>query len=51
MIKHTRTLVDYDGNSRTEDFWFNLNNAEGGKMEFSTAGGIQKMIERLVHEP
>ena len=50
MIKHTRTFVDYDDNSRTEDFWFNLNKAEVAKMEFSTAGGIQNMIERLVQE-
>ncbi len=50
MLKKTMTYIDYDGNPRTEDFWFNLNKAEVAKMEFGTAGGIQKMIERLVQE-
>lgn len=50
MIKKTMTFIDYDGNERTEDFWFNLNKAEVAKMELGTTGGIQKMIERLVQE-
>lgn len=50
MIKKTMTYVDYDGNTRTEDFWFNLTKAEVAKMELGTTGGIQKMIERLVQE-
>lgn len=50
MIKKTMTFTDYDGNKRTEDFWFNLNKAEVAKMELGTIGGIQKMIERLVQE-
>lgn len=50
MLKKTITYTDYDGNRREEDFWFNLTKAEVAKMEFGTAGGIQKMIETLVQE-
>lgn len=50
MIKKTITYTDYDGNKRTEDFLFNLNQAEIAKMELGTAGGITRMIEQLVQE-
>lgn len=50
MIKKTMTYKDYDGNQRTEDFWFNLTKAEAAKLEFGTTGGITKMIERIVQE-
>jgi hypothetical protein len=50
MIKKTMTYKDYDGNQRTEDFWFNLTKAEVAKLEFGTTGGITKMIERIVQE-
>ena len=50
MIKKTMTYKDYDGNQRTEDFWFNLTKAEAAKLEFGTTGGISKMIERIVQE-
>ena len=33
MIKKTITYTDYNGVSRTEDFWFNLTTAELMKME------------------
>ena len=29
MLKKTITYTDYDGNERTEDFFFNLSKAEG----------------------
>lgn len=50
MIKKTITYTDYDGNERTEDFWFNMSKAEVAEMELGTAGGVTKMIERLVQE-
>lgn len=49
MIKKTMTYVDFDGNERTEDFWFHLSQAEVAEMEITT-GGITKMMERLVQE-
>jgi hypothetical protein len=48
MIKKTITYTDYDGNDRTEDFYFNLTKAEVMEMEMMTDGGLQKMIEKII---
>lgn len=48
MIKKTITYTDYDGNERTEDFYFNLSKAELMEMDFSATGGMEKMIKRIV---
>lgn len=50
MLKKTMTYVDYDGNNRTEDFYFNLSKAEVMEMELGTTGGMQKMLEKIVAE-
>lgn len=42
------TYNDYDGTSRTEDFYFNLSKAEMLEMEFSWDGGFQKVIQKIV---
>lgn len=48
MLKKTITYVDYNGNERTEDFYFNLSKAEVTEMEMSTSGGLAEMIQRIV---
>lgn len=48
MYKKTVTYTDYNGNKRTEDFFFNLNKAELAEMELSSAGGMQKKIQDLI---
>lgn len=48
MLKKTITYTDYDGNSRTEDFYFNLSKAEVTEMELSADGGLSKMLEKIV---
>lgn len=48
MLKKTITYVDYNGNERTEDFYFNLNKAEVMEMEMSTNGGMAEMIKQIV---
>lgn len=48
MIKKTMTYTDYNGNERTEDFYFNLSKAEVMEMEMSTSGGLAEMIQRVV---
>ena len=48
MLKLTRTYDDYNGVSRTEDFYFNLTQAEITEMELSVDGGLVEMINRLV---
>lgn len=51
MTKKSITYTDYDGNERTEDFYFNLTKAE--LVDFLTTSGgyrIDKLIDRLVRQ-
>lgn len=48
MLKKTITYTDYNGNERTEDFYFNLTKAEIMEMEMSTTGGFAEMISKVV---
>lgn len=48
MLKRTITYPDYNGGSRTEDFYFNLTQAEITEMELSVDGGLVEMINRIV---
>ena len=48
MIKKTITYTDYNGNQRTESFWFNLTKAEVTRMELSVQGGMAEMIDRII---
>ena len=50
MLKKTMTYIDYDGNERTEDFYFNLTKAECTEMELSANGGLDKMIHNIIDE-
>lgn len=47
MLKKTIEYVDYDGNQRKEDFYFNLSKAEVTEMELSTEGGMVQKIEQI----
>ena len=48
MINKTITYVDFDGVERTEDFRFNLTQAEVAKLAYSVEGGLDKTIEQIV---
>lgn len=48
MLKKTITYTDYDGNERTEDFYFNLTKAECLEMELGSNGGMKKYVERII---
>ena len=48
MLKKTITYVDYNGVSRTEDFYFNLSKAEIMEMELGTTGGMTAMIQNII---
>ena len=48
MLKQTITYVDYNGEERTEDFYFNLSKAELMEMQLSTAGGFLEMLKSIV---
>ncbi len=49
LVKNIK-YVDFDGNERSEDFYFNLTKAEVAEMEMSTEGGLAKMLEKIVAE-
>ena len=44
MLKITKTYKDYNDVERTEDFYFNLSEAELLDMEMTTAGSLTEMI-------
>lgn len=48
MIKKTVTYTDYNGVERTENFYFNLSEAEVMEMEMSTEGGMAESIQKVV---
>lgn len=48
MLKKTIEYTDYNDVKRTEDFYFNLTEAEITEMELSTTGGLAEMIQRIV---
>ena len=49
MLKITKTYKDYNDVERTEDFYFNLSEAELLDMEMTTAGSLTEMIEKIVN--
>lgn len=48
MLKRVINYVDYDGNQVSEEFTFNLNETELAKMELSTSGGVETMINNII---
>ncbi len=48
MLKKTMTYEDFNGIERTEDFYFNLTEAELMEMELSVDGGLAEMIQKIV---
>ena len=50
MLKKTITYTDYDGNERTEDFYFGLNKAELLELEMSVSGGYQALLQKIISE-
>lgn len=47
MLKKTMTYTDYNGETRKEDFYFNMTRAEVTEMELSIEGGLSDMIKRV----
>lgn len=48
MLKKTITYTDYNGNVRTEDFYFNLSKAECMELELGTHGGLSEAIRKMI---
>ena len=49
MYKKTITYEDFNGLSRTEDFYFNLTQRELAKLEVITDGGYAGMLTRIAN--
>ena len=48
MIKKTIKYVDWKGNEREEDFYFNLSKPELMEMELTTKGGMSDYLAKIV---
>lgn len=48
MIKKTIKYVDFDGNEREEDFYFNFSDAELAEMEMSVNGGLKQKLDAII---
>lgn len=49
MLKKTITYTDYNGNDRTETFYFNLSKAELMEMQLGTTGGFDAMVQNIIN--
>lgn len=50
MLKKTITYEDFEGNTKTRDFYFNLTKTEIIKMETSEVGGLTKLLGKIIQE-
>lgn len=48
MVKESITWTDYDGQERTEDFYFNLSQAEMVEMNLAIPGGLEKLLNDMI---
>lgn len=48
MLTKAITYTDYDGETRTENFYFNLTKAELAELNLTTEGGLQNVIQRII---
>lgn len=50
MISKTIKYVDYNGEERVEDFYFNLTPAEMSEMSLSVNGGLEKFLVDMLQK-
>ena len=48
MIKKTVTYTDFNGNERTEDFYFHFTEQELTEWELSVDGGLSGVLQRII---
>lgn len=48
MVQKKITYTDYDGNERTETFYFNLTKAEVTRMNFAREGGLLDYLQTII---
>ena len=50
MIKKTITFEDYNGEDRTKDFYFHMNQVEFSKLNGEVPGGIEKRMQKIIED-
>lgn len=50
MLKKRISYTDYNGVTKEKDFYFNLSEAELIKMDFSTNGGLEATLTKIMEE-
>ena len=50
MIKKTITYEDFDGNQRTKDFYFHMNQVEFSKLNGEVPGGLEKRLQTIIQD-
>lgn len=50
MLKKKIKYIDYDGNEREEDFYFNISRAELMEMETGVDGGLVQQLTKIIAE-
>lgn len=48
MLKKSIKYTDYNGGEREEDFYFNLTEAELTRLNFTTEGGLEAVLNRII---
>ena len=49
MLKKSITYTDFNGEKRTEDFYFNLSRAELTEMQMSVNGGMSEYLQKIIN--
>lgn len=50
MLTKAITYVDYNGNKKTKNFYFNLTKTELAKMELKSKAGLEETIKAMINE-
>lgn len=50
MIKKTISYEDYNGDERTKDFYFHMNQVEFSKLNGEVPGGIEKRMQKIIED-
>lgn len=50
MIKKTITFEDYNGEERTKDFYFHMNQVEFSKLNGEVPGGIERRMQKIIED-
>ena len=48
MLTKTITYTDYNGEERSEQFYFNMTKAELAELNLTTEGGLQEVLRKII---